>query len=129
MLVLSPRTRTLSRVFVAVVLVSLSGMAAPIGIQTGEPNALPANSIAEIQIVTGSLAIDRSRDTAPVFARLTPEEVPGVASFDLLAPEIRTPVPTLTMPLPPAIILFGTALVGLLLLGRRHRSTGPGIAD
>ena len=32
------------------------------------------------------------------------------------------------VPLPPALLLFGSALVGLVYLTRRRRSTGPGLA-
>jgi hypothetical protein len=101
--------QTLARVIIAVVVVSLPGMAAPIGIQNSDPYPLPTNTLgAEKQIVTGGVAVTAS---------------------DRIAPATIEPTQTLDMPLSPAMILFGAALAGLLLLGRRRRSTGPGMTD
>ena len=93
------------------------------------PYQLPATILgAETQIVAVDVAVTRLREIEPTVVQFL-EAVTGAAASDRMAPTTTEPTPTLDIPFSPAMILFGVGLAGLLLLGRRRRSTGPGLTD
>ena len=74
------------------------------------PGALPVYDVA------GAIMVYAITTTGDWFLRVSGTTVDGAANYTA---EITA------TPLPPALILFGTALLGMTLLGRRRRTTRP----